>query len=107
MPVYVYPLNGEYIPMQLSISPEARVRLAPVPDNTVPLGYDACFQWGGQEFSVRDYRGRPNHEPGALVIGDGVTCTLSPDEPWNAIDLISFFWYPPGGSPPTIPGILP
>lgn len=77
MTVEISPFTGQHLSLQITIPPEARVRLRQIPPNVVPDGCDATVIIDGEQYSIRDYRGRPTHEPGAKIIGHGCTEELN------------------------------
>lgn len=77
MTVEITPFIRQDLSLQISIPPEARVRLRALPPNVVPEGCDATVTIDGKEYVIRDFRGRPGHDPGATVTGHGCTEELN------------------------------
>ena len=94
MPVKIEAFDGNLIEMQLSVSPQAKVRLKPSVPNTIPKGYDAIFSIDGVLYEGHDFGGRPRCKPGAVVLGDGVAVRLDRKNPCNAIRMNIFHWTP-------------
>jgi hypothetical protein len=77
MTVEIIPFTKQELALQITIPPAARVRLRPIPPNTIPEGCDATVTIDGEKYVIRDYRGRPTHEPGAKITGHGCTEELN------------------------------